>query len=676
MTRHLTRLLAGAAAVLLGLTVATPAGATTTEPDDRQLQPVVVVMDYSSSMLKKDADSDGTSRLDAAKSATKHLIGNAPDDARLGLVVYGSTDPDSCSDISTLQKPGTVDKAALTKKIDELEALGQTPIGASLLHAADDLEGVSGEKSIILVSDGNENCDEPPACEAAQDLASRGIDLTIHTIGFRVGSTARSELECIADATGGTYVSAENASDLEDELNVKTLRAFQGYDAAGERIEGGARLHEAPTLVPGQYIDEYERGDSRDHSSNDGTTKFYKVGPIEPGERAHFAAQVIPEQGAYTGDKASGHLKVEVEFVNGQGDRCSGSGNEWNYGSTLGAPLVAYVLSPEYRQDRSDRCYADGSGDLYAKVIRGGTLQKDTPLDVELKFVLEPAVDATLLDQPVRDRDTPSSVTITGDAEPINGGSSFNSPADVASGKVYSDSVQPNEGRYYRIHVGHGQKLNYRLTNGNNVDAGAQQIQQKTFSAVREPVSMLGGRDNLWYNNPNSTITVNMETAVSQSNRDGNIGDDAYLGGDYYVVVYADTWSSDRNRTPSEYEIAFEVTGTEQPFPGAAPIFEGERHDADPAAGDDEPASDSSTGPAEDGTDDGGGEGQSDDGTEDPVATEQASNAGRPILPWFAGGLITGLVIIAVAGFLFRNRSKPMPAQQPGQPGTPNQENL
>ncbi|WP_279403210.1 VWA domain-containing protein, partial [Arthrobacter sp. JCM 19049] len=99
------------------------------EPPAAELQPVMVVMDYSSSMLAKDADGKGTTRIDAAKKATKHLINNAPQDASMGLVVYGSKTPKKCDDITTVQKPGPVDKKELAGKLDGLKAVGETPIG-------------------------------------------------------------------------------------------------------------------------------------------------------------------------------------------------------------------------------------------------------------------------------------------------------------------------------------------------------------------------------------------------------------------------------------------------------------------------------------------------------------------------------------------------------------------
>ena len=86
----------GLSLALAGLALPTgPAAATPSATPDQPepgtggstQQPVVVVMDYSSSMLEADADASGTTRIDAAKDATKQLISDTPDDARLGLVV-------------------------------------------------------------------------------------------------------------------------------------------------------------------------------------------------------------------------------------------------------------------------------------------------------------------------------------------------------------------------------------------------------------------------------------------------------------------------------------------------------------------------------------------------------------------------------------------------------------
>ncbi|WP_296150218.1 VWA domain-containing protein, partial [uncultured Corynebacterium sp.] len=148
-----------------------------------------LVLDASWSMAEEDVD--GGTRMDAAKQASHDLVNSLPEQANLGLLAYGmreSNAPDNrekgCQDIETLVPVGKLDKDELNSKIDEMSPKGYTPIGNSLKAAADEL-GDSGERTIILVSDGIDTCAPPPVCEVAKELAGDGFDLTIHTVGFK-----------------------------------------------------------------------------------------------------------------------------------------------------------------------------------------------------------------------------------------------------------------------------------------------------------------------------------------------------------------------------------------------------------------------------------------------------------------------------------------------------------
>jgi Ca-activated chloride channel homolog len=650
-------------ALVLGGLLAAPAQATSSadpsgaaEDGQRTLQPVVVVMDYSSSMLEEDADASGTTRLAAAREATSTLLDNAPDGADLGMVVYGANTVGDCTDITTLQEVGPTDVSALKKRIAGLDAVGETPIGAALLHAAQELEGIDGEKSIILVSDGEENCSEPPACEAAQDLAGEGIGLTVHTIGFKVNDAAREELTCVAEATGGTYVQADNATELETELQTKTVRAFQGYVASGTPVTGGETLHSSPQLAPGQYLDEYARGETTAHSSADGTLRFYHLGAIEPGERAHFSALLLPDQSqpAATGDPFAG---IEVQLVNGQGENCSSSDRDYAHSSDGGKPIVGYVRSQEYTEPGSYGCFQDGTGQLFAKVQRFGEHQAEEPMPVELKFVVEPAVDESTLGPHADAEEAPRSVALSGAAAAVAGGGSFNEAAEVENRTVLSDSVMPNEARYYRVHVGYGQRLNVRAANGASEGAGPDSVDVSVFSSTRGPVRMKGDR-RLHRRPAGQTATLNMPVSVSMDNHDGSHGQDAYLSGDYYVVVSADKYSDDRNREPFPYELALEVTGQEQDGPLIAEPGAGRV--VDPASAqdageqDDAAAGEATAGatPGEDPDEGGGGA--------EATATGLTQPAGDNPLPWFLTGL-AGSALIG-AGTLALTRRRPVPA--------------
>ncbi|WP_237224947.1 VWA domain-containing protein [Rothia nasisuis] len=144
----------------------------------------MLVMDLSGSMLESDID--GGTRLDAAKTAATELIDSMPDTANLGMMVYGQKVPASepkeegCKDIEVVAPVGKSDKQELKKSIAGFTASGYTPMGESLLAAAEEL-GDTGDRSIILVSDGIDTCAPPPVCEVAQKLGGQGFDLTIHS---------------------------------------------------------------------------------------------------------------------------------------------------------------------------------------------------------------------------------------------------------------------------------------------------------------------------------------------------------------------------------------------------------------------------------------------------------------------------------------------------------------
>lgn len=164
-------------------------------------------------------------RIDAAKNAIHTLVSGLPDDAALGLIAYGTATGSSdaekvagCRDIKTVVPLGPLDRNAFAAGIDGLSASGYTPIMAALQQAAAALPA-DGERTIILVSDGEDTCSTEPPCESTQAMP-HDPDLTIHTIGFKLDAAASAQLKCIADATGGMAIDAANAAQLTARLAV------------------------------------------------------------------------------------------------------------------------------------------------------------------------------------------------------------------------------------------------------------------------------------------------------------------------------------------------------------------------------------------------------------------------------------------------------------------------
>lgn len=236
-----------------------PAGARAqTTPAPSNDAAVILVVDASKSM--KADDGSGRPKMAAAKAALNTLVDELPDDAKVGLRIYGSQvsgtgKAQGCADTKLVSPVVPLDRAGLKSSIDAITPRGFTPIGASLQAAAKDL-GTAKQKTVVLVSDGGDNCAPPAPCGVARDLANGGVALKIQAVGFQVKSGARKQLQCIADAGGGRYVDADNAQELGGQLRALTARALRPYVTEGKRLDPSPEPATAKLYGPGQYTTE------------------------------------------------------------------------------------------------------------------------------------------------------------------------------------------------------------------------------------------------------------------------------------------------------------------------------------------------------------------------------------------------------------------------------------
>ncbi len=149
----------------------------------------------------------GRKRMDDARAAANELISSLSRKAAVGIASFDGR----CD--ARIEVAPTLDRSQAKRVIEQFKPQGPTPIAATLRRVRDAF-GADGDpdtpRSVILITDGGENCKGDP-CGEARQLAQSYKNLKIHVIDV----TGTSQLQCLADATKGTIVKAGDLAELK-----------------------------------------------------------------------------------------------------------------------------------------------------------------------------------------------------------------------------------------------------------------------------------------------------------------------------------------------------------------------------------------------------------------------------------------------------------------------------
>lgn len=249
---------------LLLLAVARPQAGGRAKLEQQQGLDLVVVLDFSKSMLARDMY---PSRLERAKRELEQLLDRLGGD-RVGLVAFAGT---------TMSYPPTTDYAAVKLFWRDLTPadlpIGGTAIGPALKVAMGHLValrrtgGEARSQVILLLTDGEDNESEP--LEVAQEAAKLGIKIFAVGIGSRSGELVPQvgedgQIEGYAKDSSGQYVTSRLAEEMLHQMATATsgeyLRADAkrfGVEAVEAALAALKRTENEARLVK-QYDDVYE----------------------------------------------------------------------------------------------------------------------------------------------------------------------------------------------------------------------------------------------------------------------------------------------------------------------------------------------------------------------------------------------------------------------------------
>ncbi|MCT2339698.1 VWA domain-containing protein [Corynebacterium sp. p3-SID1056] len=596
-----------------------------------------LILDASFSMLEEDADGP---RIDAAKKATHELIDSLPATAQMGLFAYGAQEsnaPDNreagCRDIQRLVPVGEVDKEEFGSAIDGLTPKGYTPMGNALREAAEEL-GDEGERSIILVSDGIDTCAPPEVCDVAKELAGEGVDLAIHTVGFKADEEARAELECIAEAGGGQFLEAADASSLAESLKFLAQRGVVKYQTAGTPFEFADNPEDAKWLGEGQYLTTV----TPDRS---GTTDRYFRTSVPPRHNArmvftpvvqgdamwqHTEVKVDPAEGINEGDPACGEFRGKDEIASG------GPG----FGINSAFAAMNRVEEDHLECDMSDilvKIQISNAGDEVAE---------DVPIEVGVFY--EPIPGKEQADD-WEDRRVYSAGEFQGEmpianSQPVSGGTGFNDAVEITEGS-YSDRIVPGEFKFFKIPVAYGQRPVIRAKTPPSVARNADTIAMGIYDPLRVKAA---SQRMSFFDDPE-------ESDPEAPNQYVWYGSDTPYQGDFYVWFGMD-WATE----------GYDIAGVDQPFefevlldgepanggPDWTPSHENGPEPSDEPITFDAADSAATTSASED---------ESDDGQEVNAASDE-QDGGFGLVPTLLGGLLVLLLVAAAVVFFIVRKQR------------------
>ncbi|HEY5314359.1 MAG TPA: hypothetical protein VIK18_17630, partial [Pirellulales bacterium] len=256
----------------------------------RKKASMMFILDCSHSMTELTSsegpgDDQRVSRFSAAQKALEQMLDQlAEDDARVGVRFFGHRvgwntkqagqllrQPDYPGDIPDALVPSTdvelvlplgrFDEAVaepLIEKLKKIKPWGESPLYLALIEALGDFVGEpeDSEKSIVVIADGVNYQFNAPSPTTRDDViaAFKGRKVAINIVGFDIpgpeAAEARRDFSLLANETGGSFVSAANATtlirSLEKLLGPQDFRVLDRQDG----LVGKARLGIPVVVTP------------------------------------------------------------------------------------------------------------------------------------------------------------------------------------------------------------------------------------------------------------------------------------------------------------------------------------------------------------------------------------------------------------------------------------------
>ena len=155
-------------------------------------------------------------RIDEVRKALAEVLPSATKFRKIGLITYGPGPYAHCNvELDFAPIPNATER--IMSVVNAINPAGKTPLVEAVKRAA---EVLAYQGTIVLLTDGEETCGGAP-CELGKSIKATATgQLTVHVVGYQLrgyswtGAESILDVKCLAEETGGLYITAENQDDL------------------------------------------------------------------------------------------------------------------------------------------------------------------------------------------------------------------------------------------------------------------------------------------------------------------------------------------------------------------------------------------------------------------------------------------------------------------------------
>ncbi len=205
---------------------------------------VELIFDSSGSMREK---IEGRRKLEIAKEVMSQTIDGLPPERQVALRLFGhrmaSQKVEARYDSELVVPAQKLDRALIKERINRLQPVGTTPIAYSLSQVTNDLKTFSGDRAVVLVTDGREEAGGDPEAVLRQ-LRSQGFRLRLIIVGFGLKPEVREDVRRLAEGYGGHFFDANTTTELRQAIQHAVLEIpmslpFRVVDSDGVMLNEG-----------------------------------------------------------------------------------------------------------------------------------------------------------------------------------------------------------------------------------------------------------------------------------------------------------------------------------------------------------------------------------------------------------------------------------------------------